>query len=753
MLKWVSRSSVLHDIEEEDEVVDDVKKAKEEILDSASKFYSYRETRVKYTPHHIIKQDSPSSEQNQARSNCSLADMDEIPLTPETSKNKSVLEKSSSFTQSSLVNSSHLDVPSSPPPSLDSGMGGSKTSLNSSRSQDLKTSLNNENETSPTDKFLSFNNFSFGGEMNNYSLLWGDHHGQVESGDKLRTCSVKTDQLRQFLSFTSLLITLPCLLQFPLATLQHGGLVFIMVYTIILMFLVYPSMYLLHNFSRFTTKNSVSVWYSLVPVSGGLGCALLGISIMLSARFSVDSGLGAVYTWHSLHNPLPWSRCSACAHHHSPPLMIKYLGGSSHLHNHTHDHQQELSVQFWRQLINTGQDEVNTVLLTSLVILWSVILLISVIVSINTVRRLHNCFILLVSCFTVSLLIRTMLEPGAVVSISHQLTPDWRHLTSPDTWVRAATLACISTNLFTGVIGNNNIGHPGAVSSDSLVILFSVVTHILVNIIFTVIILSMISQASSSVESVFIIFSRSLSSDSVWSQSSFCLITFLGLASLLSTLSTPLIFIRDRFRITCHRIPAIIGVIMTTFIISILSCFSFTNSFSSNLYVWGVEKSCLVVGGLVQVTVVWIYGLNTLLEKLSAWRGKTLNIMLVRFLQVFGFLAPLHLSTLGIFSLYNTGQSEGLVILVTLLAVIILIGLVILVTKIVVGRRKKMTLDQIMVREVLGRRQSGPQAKSLTNSYRKFERCDITLTNMKLSPTLRRGNSSGSLFRRSPRKH
>ena len=36
MLKWVSRSSVLHDIEEEDEVVDDVKKAKEEILDSAS---------------------------------------------------------------------------------------------------------------------------------------------------------------------------------------------------------------------------------------------------------------------------------------------------------------------------------------------------------------------------------------------------------------------------------------------------------------------------------------------------------------------------------------------------------------------------------------------------------------------------------------------------------------------------------------------------------------------------------------------
>ena len=47
-----------------------------------------------------------------------------------------------------------------------------------------------------------------------------------------------------FLSLSSVMLSLPCLLQFPVMTAERGGLVFILVYSLVLLLLVWPCLYL-----------------------------------------------------------------------------------------------------------------------------------------------------------------------------------------------------------------------------------------------------------------------------------------------------------------------------------------------------------------------------------------------------------------------------------------------------------------------------------------------------------------------------
>lgn len=47
-----------------------------------------------------------------------------------------------------------------------------------------------------------------------------------------------------FFSLSSVMLSLPCLLQFPVMTAERGGLVFILIYSLVLVLLVWPCLYL-----------------------------------------------------------------------------------------------------------------------------------------------------------------------------------------------------------------------------------------------------------------------------------------------------------------------------------------------------------------------------------------------------------------------------------------------------------------------------------------------------------------------------
>ena len=95
----------------------------------------------------------------------------------------------------------NFQMSSSNSPSTDSGVGSSKTSLRST-----------------------------GVPPHQESLLL------TEPEPQLRSVSV--------VSLSSLMVSLPCLLQFPVLAVENGGLVFILIYTFTLLLLVWPSLQL-----------------------------------------------------------------------------------------------------------------------------------------------------------------------------------------------------------------------------------------------------------------------------------------------------------------------------------------------------------------------------------------------------------------------------------------------------------------------------------------------------------------------------
>merc|ERR1712098_423833 len=174
--------------------------------------------------------------------------------------------------------------------------------------------------------------------------------------------------------------------------------------------------------------------------------------------------------------------------------------------------------------------------------------------------------------------------------------------------------------------------------------------------------------------------------------------------------------VQDRFKASFHQYPPLIGVCLFTIFLSLLNVSSMTERYYEELLTWGLHVLSFLVGALAQVTIVWMYGLNTLIDKLASWRGQAVPTPLVIFLQIFGNLSSLHLFVLMFIVIwfnYESNDITGVLIIVPVLCLIMCYGLVITV-----------------------------------NGFRKFERCDITLTNLKLSPSQ---STSGTLFRRSPK--
>ena len=104
-----------------------------------------------------------------------------------------------------------FQLSSSNSPSTDSGVGSSKTSLRST-----------------------------GVPPHQESLLL------TEPEPQLRSVSV--------VSLSSLMVSLPCLLQFPVLVVENGGLVFILIYTFTLLLLVWPSLQLQLSLSSLFTR-------------------------------------------------------------------------------------------------------------------------------------------------------------------------------------------------------------------------------------------------------------------------------------------------------------------------------------------------------------------------------------------------------------------------------------------------------------------------------------------------------------------
>merc|ERR1719342_939081 len=155
-------------------------------------------------------------------------------------------------------------------------------------------------------------------------------------------------------------------------------------------------------------------------------------------------------------------------------------------------------------------------------------------------------------------------------------------------------------------------------------------------LILTLILLSLSQTNGNSVNpspSVLVTVSQSLYTEVVWCQAAFCLVFLLGLASIITTLMPVLNFIQDRFRGNYQRYPPMLCVCLFVILLSLLNVSSITERFYEELLTWGLHVLSFLIGALTQVTIVWMYGLNTLIDKLASWRGQAVPTHLTVFLQ------------------------------------------------------------------------------------------------------------------------
>ena len=62
-------------------------------------------------------------------------------------------------------------------------------------------------------------------------------------------------------------------------------------------------------------------------------------------------------------------------------------------------------------------------------------------------KRFQNCFQLIVTCFTLAFLIKILISWDMVM-----VTNDWSKLSDPATWVSAAVMVTVSTNMASGAL-------------------------------------------------------------------------------------------------------------------------------------------------------------------------------------------------------------------------------------------------------------------------------------------------------------
>ena len=301
----------------------------------------------------------------------------------------------------------------------------------------------------------------------------------------------------------------------------------------------------------------------------------------------------------------------------------------------------------------------------------------------------------------------------------------------------------LSTNLHTGVA---LVSARAAASS----LLLALATQLLVCVLLTLGLGSLLTAAPPRTEAVLVTLSRALRGEAVWCQAVFTLVSLLGLATMLTKMTVPLVVIEKQLEAGWRQVPAIIAVCLIILITALFSAFSQTEKLYSDMCGWGLDTASLIVGAGVQGP-----GLAALTSRLARAGGGAR--VWVSCLQLAGVAAPpalLLLAALTVWTRTRLGDEEraaelGIVITVLVVLVILVPATLITVRSLVRGRRSGMAWRQILSRSVLGR--GGTRDKGrLSNSYRKFERCDMTLTNMATLSPMPNKSRSGTLHRRSP---
>jgi len=575
-----------------------------------------------------------------------------------------------------------------------------------------------------------------------HSMLWEEEVARTSRG-----CSpfLSLETLYKYLSLSSFMITLPCVLQFPLMTLRHGGAAFIIVYTILLLILIFPSALLQLLFSKMSQTNPVSIWAKFVPVSAGIGPGLVTTSILCSSVTLVDTAQSLIYMWSSVRNDVPPADTYIMNHHHEKFRKSPFFMKMNQMHQ-----RMNLSLSEETPMLSDDKDSLH---LVETLIAGAFLLILTLFLKTSRLRYLQCILQAIVIILMIAMLIQSA-SSSTFAMFSTALSPDWSKMWESSTWVSAAMLAVVSTNLHSGVILTSN--RESSSEYNGVALGLASLTHLVFCVLMTHVLYFFTSVKPRNInsrESVMMMIKHTVSSGNAWHQINLVTIFLLGVASILSKLMVPLTYIEDKtFRAAWLKK---FGLILSMVTMSLLPYFPETRNIMTHLETWGVEISSMIVTSMTLMAIVWCYGVTRMVQKLAPKNGGYSSPIRITILQLMGNIGLVLLSSFAGLAIFTRAQESDLIGPVIAFSVMAIVILSSIIGVCILGRRERTkTLswkDYFM--EIAGRRSREDRRASLTNSYRKFERCDMTMTNMLAKVHLTPRNSeSGTYCRRTPSK-
>ena len=459
-------------------------------------------------------------------------------------------------------------------------------------------------------------------------------------------------------------------------------------------------------------------WWRLSPLCGGAATSLVLLSLLVSVSYSGDTATALLHLHQTVSPPSPLPSPLPSHHHHTPTFLTS--------------HSQSPGRQFWERKVKReeSQSQPHFKLMISTLVVWSLLLLLLLLL--RNLRRLRlylRLSHLLVVSLTTALLLKA-LAGADLTQLWALLTPDLAAVTEIKTWSSALVLAGLSTNLITGAVSSLSRGSRARLPSHTN-ILAALASHLAVSLVFSLAVLSLMSEGGETAE-VQRVFSQSLLPPA-WVQTALVLVALLGLHSLLVTVSVSLSFLQQNYPSSpspARLYPGLLSLLLLTLGLSLLPYWPATAEYSKELVSWAVERFSFLVQAVMVASLVLGVGLDNINQRMASAGGSQLG----RFYKYYGGLAPLALLLLTAFlSVQDIDQRDltvGCSVFLVMTASLFLSSAVLIINKVRSGKQKHLAWRQVWVEEVLGRRSEEVCEDSLTNSYRKFERCDLNNTSI-----------------------
>jgi solute carrier family 6 amino acid transporter-like protein 5/7/9/14 len=97
--------------------------------------------------------------------------------------------------------------------------------------------------------------------------------------------------------------------RFPFQCQLHGGLVYLIPYTILFLVSAIPVLFMELSLGQFISLGPTSVW-KVAPLFKGIGLSMLFICSLIAIYFNVITSWSMMYVLNSLKFTLPWATCT-----------------------------------------------------------------------------------------------------------------------------------------------------------------------------------------------------------------------------------------------------------------------------------------------------------------------------------------------------------------------------------------------------------------------------------------------------------